>query len=506
MIVESDRRCGDSVFRREILLFCLLFLIVCIPLWAVKYPAILDYPTHLTRVNIAREAANPALDYSTYYRFSWHFTYLYFDFTTYILSFLFGVFYAGKLALTVYLLLLIAATRYLLKSMNAPIFPFILWPMLFAYNWLFWIGSINLLTGFCLGMFAIGMVWKERESLHCGPLDLRLWRRVTLLIGLSFVCHPISAFLTAMIVFPIIIASWFQGRRAILPFAVFVLITIGLQTLLHIQYHQPWELLTNLRRAQWLLHDFYASPTQAQAQVRVFKIAFCAVFCLWIAFKKDIFRCIFLPGFLLMQILIIPHSIDISGDNDLRCTLFAFLLMPFMAPFRSGKPRGIKGAAISSTSMKIIVSIIFLSCAVSWNTDQLKKQLRFDGTYREIEQIARLVPQAPRVRQLLTFSGREDQQAPVYITYYRGGFSPFMFASVFHGLTYRKRPACVFPEVFQRLDPQCAAFYNCLIVCKNEGSNPGLRENDLVALGFIRRFEGEHFDCYLKSPSDARMY
>ena len=123
------------------------FLILCIPLWIVKYPAILDFPIHLTRVNIAREIANPLLDYATYYRLSWHLTYRYFDFLTYLIIFIFGVFWAGKITLTLSLPLLLAATRFLLKSVSAPLFPFMLWPLLFAYNWWFWIGSINLLWG-----------------------------------------------------------------------------------------------------------------------------------------------------------------------------------------------------------------------------------------------------------------------------------------------------------------------------------------------------------------------
>lgn len=438
----------------------------------------LDFPIHLTRINIAREISNISLDYGTYYRFSWHPTYCFFDLLTYLLSFVFGVFSAAKIVLSLYLLLALTATRYVLKSTGAPLFPFILWPGLFTYNWWFWIGSINLLAGFCFGIYAVGLTWKHRKQWGAfQPLKLLM------LLILSAACHPISVMLSLMVIVPIVISSRFNRRYSILCNTVFVLVVIALEILAHWYFHQPWELLKNLGRAQWLLHDFYAPGSQA----RVFKIAFLAVFFLWLFNKKQGYvRFFFIPAFLVLLVVITPHSIGISGDNDLRCSFFAILLVPFFVPSPSQK------------TWTILVSAVFLCCGVYWNMEQVKKQIKYRDTYLEIEQIAKMAPNAPRVRPLCANVGMPDQQAAVYITFFRGGFTPFMFASPFHGLTYLKRPQCEHAESFEKLDADCADFYNFVVVYKNEGYKPVTTDSSLVTMGFTRCFAGKHFDCYLK--------
>jgi hypothetical protein len=438
----------------------------------------------LTRVAIAREINNPIFDFASYYRFSWHATYCYFDLVTYALSFIFGVFWAGKIALTIYLSLLIGATRSLLKSISAPIFPFILWPLLFAYNWWFWIGSINLLVGFCFGMFAIALTLKNKDLIASGKWTAGFLWRLPCLLTICFVCHPFSAFLTMAVTAPLALSLRFKGVKKAIALSAFVLFVIAAQATAHAYYHQGWDMLTNLGRAQWLLHDFYAPPTQA----RVFKIAFFAAFCLWLfTKKKDMFQCFFLPSFLVVLVLLTPHAINISGDNDLRCSFFAFLLVPLFVPSPSRR------------AWQIFLSIVFLCCGLYWNAVQIKKQLSYDGAYREIERIAQShVPPAPRVRPLVMNRGLPDQQAAVYITFYKGGFSPFMFESSLHGLAYIKRPECPGPEAFEKLYPKCSAFYNCLIVYKNEGYEEVMKENDVAAMGFVKRFTGKYFDVYWK--------
>jgi hypothetical protein len=106
------------------------------------------------------------------------------------------------------------------------------------------------------------------------------------------------------------------------------------------------------------------------------------------------------------------------------------------------------------------------------------------------------------MRPLCANTGMSDQQAALYITFFKGGFSPFMFASPFHGLSYLRRPGCAHEESFDKLDVDCADFYNCVIVYKNEGYKPVTTENDLISMGFTRVFTGLHFDCYVK-PSKS---
>ncbi len=363
-----------------------------------------------------------------------------------------------------------------------------LWPMLFAYNWWFWIGSINLLAGFCFGMFALGLAWKNTAPDGSFGWNSPAMAKLLLALGVSAACHPISVILSIAVITPVVLSRRLNRAQAAMALAAFVLAVIFLEILAHRYFHQPWDLLKNIGRAQWLLHDFYAPAKQA----RVFKIAFLAALCLWVCLKKDPVRSLFVPALMIMLSVITPHSIGISGDNDLRCSFFTFLLVPFFVPSPSKK------------QWKIPVSLVLICCGVYWNAVQVQKQLVYNDTYLEIEKIAKMAPRAPRVRPLCADRGMPDQQAAVYITLFRGGFSPFMFASPFHGLTYLLRPDCPHPESFERLDADCAGFYNWVVVYKNEGFKPLTTESDLTSMGFACVFRGRHFDCYTKrsTPTD----
>ena len=455
-----------------------IFALLLAPLWIVKYPAILDFPNHLTRVAIARNIAEPGFDFAAYYRFSWHPTYLYFDLITYILSFIFGVFIAGKIALSLYILLLVAATRYLLKSIKAPLLPFIFWPALVTYNWWFWIGSINLLIGFCTGIFAIGFAWKNRDT----GLNPRFFIVLLLLIIFSASCHPISALLTCAMIIPILFS--FVTRKPVrrLLMGIFVTLVIFFEILLHIHYHQPWEPLTNLERVRWMLHDFYAPASEA----RIMKVCLFAVFCIWCYYRKNPLKSYFMPFLLLVLIMITPHSISISGDNDMRCAMFLFFLVPCIVPSPQSK------------FLRIVISIIIIGCACCWNFLQMQKQQAAQNIYNEIEKIASILPPAPIIRPVLKFTGRAGDEAPIFLTFYRGGFTPFLFASTLHGLKYLKRPDCPATETWERVELSCAGFYDYLVLATYEPACPDESENELATMGFTRRFSGKYFNCYAK--------
>lgn len=464
--------------RRDSAVVLCVGIALLVPLWTVTYPAILDFPNHLTRVAIARHAADPVLGFGSYYRFSWHVTYLFFDCITYALSFIFGVFTAGKLALSVYVFLMAASTRYLLRSIGAPLFPFVLWPALMTYNWWFWVGSVNLLAGFCIGMFALGLTWKNRRAMA----GSRFWGALALLVVLSAACHPFSALLTCSMVFPVLLSSVAMRPLRLSLIGAFVIALAVFELLLHVMYRQPWEPLNNLGRISWMLHGFYSPAVEARGM----KIALFAAFCMWCLLQKDALRSYFLPFVLLMLIIMTPHSIYISGDNDMRCAMFLFFLVPFMVPSPESK------------LLRAIVTLVIVGCAVFWNYPHLKRQVAAQGIYREMETIAAGLPAAPRVRPVLNFTGRVEDQVSIYITFFRGGFYPFMFESPLHGLKYLKRPDCLGTETFDQVTQSCAGFYDYLVVPTFEPGDPHIAVQDLSSMGFAKKFSGKYYNCFAK--------
>lgn len=455
-----------------------IFALLLVPLWIVKYPAIVDFPNHLTRVAIARNIGKPGFDFAMYYRFTWHPTYLYFDLITYIFSFIFGLFIAAKMALSLYILLFVAATRYLLKSIKAPLLPFIFWPALLTYNWWFWIGSINLLAGFCIGMFAMGFAWKNRES----SLNPRFIAILLLLILFSASCHPFCALLTCAMVIPILFSFVTRKPLRWLLMGGFIIAVVCFEILLHVLYHQPWEPFTNLDRVRWMLHGFYAPASEA----RIMKVCLFAAFCIWCFYKKNALKSYFMPFLLIVLIMITPHSISISGDNDMRCAMFLFFIVPCIVPSPQSK------------FWRSVLAIIILGCACYWNFLQVQKQQAAQPIYNEIERIASILSAAPIIRPVINFSGRAVDEASIYITFYRGGFTPFLFESSLHGLAYLKRPNCTAIETWERVEQSCAGFYNFLVLPTYEPARPEVGENDLAAMGFVRQFSGKYFNCYAK--------
>lgn len=464
--------------KHDLAIAAVLFAVLAAPLWIDKYPRILDFPNHLTRVAIARFGADPVFGFASYYRFSWHPTYAYFDVTTYLLSFIFGVFNAGKLALSLYVLLLICATRYLLKSIQAPLFPFILWPALISYNWWFLIGSINLLAGFCLGMFAIGIAWEKSRN----GFDISRLGMVTPFILLSAACHPISAMASCAIIIPILLSSIPRAHLRWTFLSIFLMALVSMEILGHAYFHQPWEPLYNLERINWLLHDFYADAALA----RPMKLALGAALCLWCVKKKDVMRSLFTPVILVLLIVLTPHSIALSGDNDMRFSMFLFFLVPWIVP----SPK--------KTVWTVTYSAVIISCALWWNFPQVLKQHAMQPMFAEIEAIARTMPDAPRIRPVVMMTGSEEDEALMYLTFYRGGFIPFLFASPIHGLRYIKKPDCREWESFNRLDSACASFYDFIVAPTFGPGNPHLNEQMLASYGFAKKARGDYFAWYAK--------
>ena len=126
----------------------LLFLL---PVWLARFLPLVDLPQHLALVNVLRNYANPSLDYArtyTLHLFPQH-NVLHL-FTSYALSFLFGIEGANRIFLSAGIILLPLAMLHLLKTCDAPReFVFLSFP--FIYN-------LNLLWGFMSTALAIPLV------------------------------------------------------------------------------------------------------------------------------------------------------------------------------------------------------------------------------------------------------------------------------------------------------------------------------------------------------------
>jgi hypothetical protein len=459
----------------EVLVLTGLGVLMLIPLWIVKYPVLLDFPAHLARVAIARGQANPLYHFSAFYHYRWYLhPYLYFDAATYILSFAFDVFTSGKIVISFYVVGLLLATWALIRSLRAPLFPFIVWPVLFTYNWWYVVGSVNYLMGVVFGIFTIALYIKGGNSGSVRYL-------VTLLIVLCFtiVCHPVACALTIATALPLIISKSVSGRKtkyALL--ASYFFLAVVFIAIVHALFHQPWDIHENIGRFNWLLHDF-----NPPIESRVMKLALFGAGLLWLCAKKDFVLHVYLPAFIITIYCLTPSTIGMAGHNEMRVGLFALVLAPLFIPSACPRP------------LRIVFTTLFAAAGLVWHGFQIQKQVHFQGVYREVEAIGKILPCGPSIRPILYFSGMNVEIATAYITISKGGYFPFIPSSFFHGLTYVKNDSFCPDTSWNEIDSACARRYDYLIRY-SKYCVPAIRRSTIIDWGFNPVFKGEYMECF----------
>lgn len=181
---------GDtSSLRAYWLLFALISLLLCLPFWTTQYVPMVDLPNHLARAYILHHYDDVAAYQAMYDRVAEPLPNLAFDLVVPPLLYFFDIHVAGKIFLTLMLLLFSVGCHLLGTSIHGRPTWLALPSIFFIYNTMLIYGFVNYLFG--LGMFlitlAVWLRWRKRWNLNTFVI-------VSLLAFACYVSH-LSAYL-----------------------------------------------------------------------------------------------------------------------------------------------------------------------------------------------------------------------------------------------------------------------------------------------------------------------
>ena len=149
---------GERLFR---IAFVVLLVLQCLPFWIFSYAPSQDGPSHLHNAHVlAHYNAEPF--YQQYYQLT--VTPAGNMSTQFLLAGLMQLvspLLAGKILLTLYVILLFTSFRYLLRALTPHAEPFALFAGILAPNWFLFVGFWNFLFSIPLALFLVGYVYRR---------------------------------------------------------------------------------------------------------------------------------------------------------------------------------------------------------------------------------------------------------------------------------------------------------------------------------------------------------
>jgi hypothetical protein len=194
-----------------------------LPIWLVKFPPLQDYPYHLLRAHIIANYSNPSFNYNETFTLSFFpVPYILVDYLLLMFNWLFSIQIAGKILLSMYVVLLPWSTFYLIRSVDKSKTVLGFFSFLLIYNWYFSMGFINFVFSIPFFLFAVGYWWRVK--------DRPTWKSQLLLSGL-ILCVYLShlyAYVFLFCAFATLAVLSFRSVRRVLetciPFLPLILI------------------------------------------------------------------------------------------------------------------------------------------------------------------------------------------------------------------------------------------------------------------------------------------
>lgn len=193
--------------RPELWLAVVLTAGVLAPLWLVEHPPLQDYPYHLVRAHVLAHHDDPAFGYRDAFTVSWYpAPYVLADWLTAGLGRLVGIPVAGKLVLSLYLVLFPWSLIYLARGVGEGRevlgFP----GFLLVYNWHYHMGFVSYALSLPAALFAVGWWWRHRRELA--------WRRVGVLALLVLGTYLLHVYSFGVLGFVLVVLALLEGWRA----------------------------------------------------------------------------------------------------------------------------------------------------------------------------------------------------------------------------------------------------------------------------------------------------
>lgn len=207
-----NSRDGHRTRARRVLVALLMALtaaVLVLPVWAVKYPPLLDYPNHLASSYVLAHL-HDSLPFHLWYAAEWGpYPYVAMEVILRALQLVVPAEVAGRLYLTFAVLALPAAMWFFLRQSNPGQGAIACWALVGTHNIFFLLGYLNFYVGLAVGFLALGLWLRWRAPVtvlmaarHAGlhrdiflPFDClrRRWHRSYGLLHFCATVCPLTA-------------------------------------------------------------------------------------------------------------------------------------------------------------------------------------------------------------------------------------------------------------------------------------------------------------------------
>ena len=178
------RRASGFPGNQLAVLFCLLMLLISVPVWTHPVPPLSDYANHLARMHVIAKLGTDAM-LAQYYQIDWQIIpNLTMDLVVPLLGRFMRIYLAGQLFIVFTFVLIVSGVMALSRSLLGrwSAVPLMATPLL--YNYVFLVGLMNYIFGMGLALWALaGWIWLRERA---WPLRLAL---ATVFVIALFFCH-----------------------------------------------------------------------------------------------------------------------------------------------------------------------------------------------------------------------------------------------------------------------------------------------------------------------------
>jgi hypothetical protein len=192
--------------RPELWLAAVLTAGALAPVWLVEHPPLQDYPYYLVRAQILAHYDDPGLGHEEVFTVSGYpAPYVLADWLTAGLGLLVGIPLAGKLVLSLYLVLFPWSLLYLASGVGDGRVVLGFLGFLLAYNWHFHMGFVSYALSLPAALFALGWWWRSRRQLS--------WRRAAMLAALVLVTYLLHVYSLGILGYVLVVLALAEGWR-----------------------------------------------------------------------------------------------------------------------------------------------------------------------------------------------------------------------------------------------------------------------------------------------------
>lgn len=394
-------------------LFCILGAVLLVPVWTVRYPPLIDYPSHLASAFVLAHLKDPAFHFGEFYGSNWGPTpYLIMDMILVGLQQFLPVMLAGRIFLSLCLLVVPPAVWFFIRQTNPGQESLAFWSLLLSSNMYFFLcGFLNLQLGFALCFGVLGLWLRYLE-----PPRPRLWWLLLAAVSALYFTHLVGYGVAGIVVtFYLLlnrrsVGKMFRSWLLFVPGAIFYLLWVA---------HGQGNWAMEFQCLGWKAKGLLAMILGYSSALDFLTLLVIAARILWAAADNPEFRWNYrwlgIAGCLFAVYLVLPSNYGSATVVDRR-------LMPFLFAI------ALAGAKVGKRG-KLLVPIALLLLVL--RTGNVEMNIRsIQPCLENFAQSFSLIPKNSRVLPIVvhqTENPLPEDHFWAYGVIKRGWFSPYLF-------------------------------------------------------------------------------